>query len=181
MNERRYIGKSATEEALEKIEFTSEKVLEISTKIADEYSLELDELIVKIKSRILNISNAELEEYILDLAQCLYFTGAAQEDLGIKEDTSKAIKTEIYNNAKKSTKGTVADKEAAAVLASQQQSIVNSIYNRAYRKLKFKVDAGYEVLTSLKKIMTKRISEAELSNSRFIGNVPNEAEGEYYE
>ena len=56
----------------------------------------------------------------------------------------------------------------------QQETITLNIYSRAYRKVKLRMDAGYEMLASLKKVMNKRISEIELSNSRYIGGNRND-------
>ena len=49
-----------------------------------------------------------------------------------------------------------------------------AIYSRAYKKVKLRMDAGYEMLNSLKKVMNKRITEMELSNSRYINNSESE-------
>lgn len=98
-----------------------------------------------------------------DLANILYFTGSVQEDLGIKEDTCKAIRQKVYSKAREQATGKiVADKTA------QAETMTLAIYSRAYKKVKLRMDAGYEMLNSLKKVMNKRITEMELSNSRYI-------------
>ena len=161
---------------MKRIDNTSEIVKEISDKFVEEYCKDLDYLMSQIKE-LLNqgmIVDNVLETCILDLANILYFTGSAQEDLGIKEDTCKAIRAEIYNKTYEDSKGTVAQKNALSELATQQETIVLNIYSRAYKKVKLRMDAGYEMLNSLKKVMNKRISEMELSNSRYIGGNRNE-------
>ena len=156
---------------MNKVDNTSLVVKEISDKLVKEYCEDLDYLMVQIKE-LLNqgmLVDNVLETCILDLANILYFTGSAQEDLGIKEDTCKAIRAEIYNKTYEDSKGTVAQKNALSELATQQETIVLNIYSRAYKKVKLRMEAGYEMLNSLKKVMNKRISEMELSNSRYIG------------
>ena len=112
----------------------------------------------------------------MDLANTLYFTGSAQEDLGIKEDICKAIRQEVYSKAREQATGkTVADKTAQAELIAQAETMTLAIYSRAYKKVKLRMDAGYEMLNSLKKVMNKRITEMELSNSRYINH--SESEG----
>ena len=161
---------------MNKVDNTSSIVKEISDKLVKEYCKDLDYLMTQIKE-LLNMDmlvDNVLETCILDLANTLYFTGSAQEDLGIKEDTCKAIRTEIYNKTYEDSKGTVAQKNALSELATQQETIVLNIYSRAYKKVKLRMEAGYEMLNSLKKVMNKRISEMELSNSRYIGGNRNE-------
>ena len=160
---------------MNKVDNTALVVKEISDKLVKEYCEDLDIVISDIKSCILTgIDDKLLENFIIELANTLYFTGSAQEDLGIKEDTCKAIRAEIYNKTYEDSKGTVAQKNALSELATQQETIVLNIYSRAYKKVKLRMEAGYEMLNSLKKVMNKRISEMELSNSRYIGGNRNE-------
>lgn len=153
----------------------SEQILDISSDLVSKYCGHLDNLVADIREVVASnqLTDEQLEYYILTLANTLYFVGSAQEDLGIKEDTCKAIRQELYNKAREQAKGTVADKDMVATLATQQETIALSIYTRAYRKVKMRMDAGYELLNSLKKVMNRRISDLELSNSRYIGGINN--------
>ena len=74
----------------------------------------------------------------------------------------------MYNIAKLLAVGTVAEKDAEALTKSQKDTIVYNVFNRSYKKTKLKIDSGYEMLNSLKKIMNKRLLELELSNSKYI-------------
>lgn len=163
---------------MNRVDELSSIVLDISNQLVSSYCSDLDNYMHIIDDRLikdssLSISDSDIEEYILNLASILYFTGSAQEDLGVKEDVCKSIRAEVYNKVRENSTGTVADKDAAATLASQTESVTLSIYSRAYKKVKLRMDAGYEMLNSLKKIMNRRIAEAELSNSRYIGGVNN--------
>lgn len=162
---------------MNKVDNTALVVKEISDKLVEEYCDELDTIMKNLWHLLESpgdLSDQCIENYILCLANTLYFTGSVQEDLGIKEDTCKAIRAEIYNKTYEDSKGTVAQKNALSELATQQETIVLNIYSRAYKKVKLRMDAGYEMLNSLKKVMNKRISEMELSNSRYIGGTRNE-------
>ena len=165
------------ESILKKVNEQSKFIQITSDKLVMEYCEDLDACLDSIRDSLANpnsISDVLLENYILELANILYFTSSAQEDLGIKEDICKAIRQEVYSKARESAEGTVADKTAKAELLSQQETIVLSIYSRAYKKVKFRMDSGYEMLNSLKKIMNKRITEMELSNSRYINHIESE-------
>lgn len=162
---------------MKRVDNTSDIVKEISDKFVKEYCKSLDDLMLLIREELQNvgeITDTQVEQFILELANMLYFTGSAQEDLGIKEDACKAIRADVYNKIYENSKGTVAQKNALSELATQQETIVLNIYSRAYKKVKLRMEAGYEMLNSLKKVMNKRISEMELSNSRYIGGTRNE-------
>lgn len=161
-----------TEDIMQNVDNISDTIQKISDKLVNNYCKDLDDLMSIIREELQDnggITDAELEFHIMDLANTLYFTGSTQEDLGIKEDTCKAIRQEVYLKARDSGKGTVADKTTKAELAAQSETLTLAIYSRTYKKVKLKVEAGYEMLNSLKKIMNRRISELELSNSRYIG------------
>lgn len=164
-----------TNSIMNKVDNTSDMIKDISDNLVEKYcrSLDTEMAVIRLELKENNsLTDDTLEKHILELANILYFTGSAQEDLGIKEDTCKAIRQEVYSRAREEATGTVADKTAKAELISQQETVVLSIYSRAYKKVKIRMDAGYEMLNSLKKVMNKRITEMELSNSRYINNYP---------
>ena len=163
---------------MQKVDNISDTIKEISDKLVTKYCDDLDDLMIDIKSILTNdtMTDSYLETAIMDLANTLYFTGSAQEDLGIKEDICKAIRQEVYSKAREQATGkTVADKTAQAELIAQAETMTLAIYSRAYKKVKLRMDAGYEMLNSLKKVMNKRIAEMELSNSRYINHSESES------
>ena len=92
-----------------------------------------------------------------------------QEQLGIKDDIARAVYKEMYHTSRDSLeKGTVSDKDSLAELASQQEALVSVCYKRAYSIVKAKVTAAQEIMSSVKKIISRRMSEAEIT--RIGGN-----------
>lgn len=162
---------------MNKVDNTALVVKEVSDKLVEDYCHDLDNLMGFLRTQITRVegmTDTQVEQFILELANTLYFTGSAQEDLGIKEDTCKAIRQEVYSKAREQATGkTVADKTAQAELIAQAETMTLAIYSRAYKKVKLRMDAGYEMLNSLKKVMNKRITEMELSNSRYINHSDN--------
>lgn len=165
------------ESIMKNVNNISDTIMELSDNLVRRYCKDLNVLMLNIQAFIKanNVTDEFLETSILDLANILYFTGSAQEDLGIKEDICKAIRQEVYSKAREQATGkTVADKTAQAELTAQAETMTLAIYSRAYKKVKLRMDAGYEMLNSLKKVMNKRITEMELSNSRYINHSESE-------
>ena len=134
------------ESIMKNVDSISDTIKEISDKLVTKYCDDLDDLMIDIKSILTNdtMTDSYLETVILDLANTLYFTGSAQEDLGIKEDICKAIRQEVYSKAREQATGkTVADKTAQAELIAQAETMTLAIYSRAYKKVKLRMDAGY--------------------------------------
>ncbi len=147
----------------------------ITDSVTKSYTEHLDKIMQKFYKDHRNIkeySTEELESLYLELTNLLYFMGDRLEQLGINNDLSKAARQEIYNKAyldnqikdtDKKNKTTVSENQAVAEEASKYESVVNSIYERAYRIVKYKIDAGYEMVHSISKVLSKRIKEVDLT------------------
>lgn len=134
---------------------------------------ELDSYITYVKSiladdNLKSIPTPILEDITISLPVILYQVSDAQEHMGIKEDIAKSTKLEVYNNAFNSANGTVNDKKAIAELQCQSESVVHTIYQRCYKIVKSRMDLGLELLQSVKKVLSKRITELELSKTSNI-------------
>ena len=108
-------------------------------------------------------TNGELEDFCLNLSTQIYFAGGFCEQLGVRDDIAKAVYKETYNTNRDGAGGTVQDKNSLAELASQQEQLVSICYTHAYKTLKAKVDAAQELMSSVKKVLTHRMQEEELT------------------
>lgn len=152
----------------EDVEEKSKVIDEIVNGIIHPYCKDLDKYVEFIKDCLKDGENPpttdELDDFCLNLSTYIYFAGGMCEQLGIRDDIAKAVYKEMYHTARASQdKGTVADKDSLAELASQQEYIVSASYTRAYKTLKSKVENAQELLGSVKKVLSRRMSEMELT------------------
>lgn len=150
------------------VESHSRLIDEIVDGIIQPYCKDLDNYVIFIKDCLKDgetpPTDAELDDFCLNLSTYIYFAGGMCEQLGIRDDISKAVWKEMYHSARASQdKGTVADKDSLAELSSQQEQIVNVCYSRAYKTLKAKIAAAQELLQSCKKVVSRRMQEQELT------------------
>ena len=150
------------------VENNSKTIDEIVNDIINPYCKDLDNYVVFIKDCLNDgetpPTDAELDDFCLNLSTYIYFAGGMCEQLGIRDDISKAVWKEMYHSARASQdKGTIADKDSLAELSSQQEQIVNVCYSRAYKTLKAKIAAAQELLQSCKKVVSRRMQEQELT------------------
>lgn len=159
----------------EQVEEHSKTIDTIVEGIIAPYCKDLDNYVLFIKDCLKDGENPptsdELDDFCLNLSTYIYFAGGMCEQLGIRDDIAKAVYKEMYHTARASQdKGTVADKDSLAELASQEQFIVSSAYTRAYKTLKSKVENAQELLSSCKKVLTRRMTEMELTRMGGSGN-----------
>lgn len=155
-------------ELLDKVERNSTELDNIINEIIERYSGELDEYMQFVMGIVRNDeqppTDAELDDFALRLSSLIYFTSVGAEQMGIRDDLSHSIYKEAYNTARALQKtGTVADKNTQAEIDATAERVVNIVYNKSYRILKAKVDSAQEVLSTVKKIISRRMSEYELS------------------
>lgn len=159
------IDRNKIDEIDKRVQTNSDIINGIVAEIVNKYCKPLDDYMAEIDKVLISggATPLELDEFTLNLPVLLYFVSDAQESLGVKEDISRAVKQELYNTVRDESSGTVADKDSVAELATQYETIVNIIYSRAYKKFKARVEAGYEMLASVKKVITRRTVEMELT------------------
>ena len=150
-----------------RINTNSELIDSIVDRLVSGYCEQLDEYMKYIKNILADTNNPptdrELDDFTLNIPVLLYFAGEGQESLGIKEDVAKAVKQELYNEVFDNATGTIADKTATAELATQNEYITHIAYNRAYKKIKLRCEAANETLQSVKKIISRRMQEYEVT------------------
>ena len=161
-----------------KFENTDNNVMEfqdICVKVVDHYSSDLDSLMNVIKQNVVEVDSVdtnEIEKYFLRLTNHLYFMGVQVETLGVYDDLSEISAKEEYNKTFIESQGiaptdlkskvTVAERQAIAEESSKYGFTVNSIYNRAYKIIKFKIEAAQEMVKTLSKVLSKRMAELQL-------------------
>lgn len=150
-----------------RVDSLSKEVIDMADQIANKVCSDLDEYMKGIDEILTNqqvpVTDSQLDDFVLNLSSLLYLVSDAQENLGVQEDVSRAIQKEVYNRVREKAQGTVADKDTAAELQCQEESITTIIYARAYKKVKLRVEAAAEMVNSVKKVMTRRIAEYGMS------------------
>lgn len=150
------------------VEVDSQLMSEVVSNIIKPYISDLDEYVSQISKALRDTENpltdSELDNICMTLSSLIYFAGGMCEYLGLRDDISKALYREIYHSKRAELEsGTVADKNSLAELQSQNEQLTAICYSRAYKIVKSKVDAAQELLSSCKKVVSRRMSELELT------------------
>lgn len=151
-----------------KVEEHSKTINQLVEDTIKPYIKDLDKYVQFIRDCLKDGENpptdAELDDFVLNLSTLIYWASGACEQLGIRDDISKAVYKEMYHSKRNElNSGTVADKDSIAELESIQEQITNIVYNRAYKTMKAKIENAQELLSSAKKVLSHRMQEQELS------------------
>lgn len=151
----------------DRVESLTAVVREMVKEIVDEACSDLDKYMSQIDEILCDkdnpVSDDELEDFTLNLPSLLYLVSSRREELKVKEDVAKAVYKDVYNRVREKAQGTVADKDTAADLAAQSEAITVIVLQRAGSSIKTREDAAWEMLNSVKKVLTRRTVEIELT------------------
>ena len=147
------------------------------SEVVKQYTEALDDLMKEIYVRCVKGGDAtlkDLEDYYLELSNLVYFMNEKVEQLGVYADMSGSASKEVYSksyiacgsikDANGKSKSTVAELQAQANLDSQYESVVASIYDHAYRIVKNKVSSAQDMMNCLRKLITSRNTEMQMSS-----------------
>lgn len=149
---------------------------EVANSTVNSQTNDLNDLMKGIYNDIISVeepATESIEKYFLALSNCLYFLGERLEKVGLYDDISKSQAKEKYNNAYAASvnpvdskkKATVAEAQTLAETASVSENLVSIIYARSYKIFKYKIDAAQTMLSSLSKMLSKRMQDAQLSSN----------------
>lgn len=153
---------------------------EIGTPIIEYYSEDLEKLMTTIehfvkhtKPEYMNVN--ELQYYFMQLTSALYFTTTNVEKVGLLMDLSNmsykdAFNTSLLENSSSDSKLTVAKLNAMADKDALADNVLNFIYSRTYKILKAKIDSANEMIKTLSKIISYRMSALNSGEDRFDVN-----------
>lgn len=151
----------------DRVESLTSVVREMVKSIVDNACQDLDAYMKLIDDILCDkdnpVSDRELEDFTLNLPALLYLVSSRREELKIKEDVAKAVYKDVYNRVREKAQGTVADKDTAADLAAQSEAITVIVLQRAGTTIKAREEAAWEMLNSVKKVLTRRTVEMELT------------------
>ena len=137
--------------------------------VANGYTTGLDNLMRDLYIECIKDKNQSvkvLEQYYLELSNMIYFMVDKLEQLSIYADMSKSLSKEVFSKSyldnlyrDGKTKPTVNELTALAEKDSQYQAVLSMIYDRASRIVKGKIDSGRDMMNTLRKIISHRMTE----------------------
>lgn len=167
-------------EKIDSVDNNVNVILPMIDNIVKKHTSVIDDIMRGIYSDIISVDEPAtdtIEKYFVTLTNALYFVCADTEYLAMYDGISKSTYKEAYNNAlltvndgaDKSSKKSVAEVTATAENATIYDQTVNDMYNKAYKIVKSKIESAQTMVSTLSKILSKRMNEMQMSNSRYFG------------
>lgn len=149
---------------------------EIADKLTGEFTSTIDKLMQEIYRAIKanRMDDKAIESYFLELTNLIYFLGDKCESLGLELTVSSARNQEIFNRLYLEAQGTIPEKKATATEGTKYEALMVAVYESVSKRIKAKIEAAYEMVSSLKRIIVKRCAEMDLTKktSNYNGGGP---------
>ena len=164
--------KEYIEQSMSGVDAIATQLDDLVTMVVEKSCSELDNYVTYVKALLDDesrpITDIELDDIVMTLPTLLYFASVNQEIVGLREDIAKMHENNAYSDALQEATGTVQEKQSYAKSLIQNEMLTTIVYQRATKQIKAKTDTALEVLQSCKKVLTRRMSELDISN-----NAPN--------
>lgn len=160
-------------EAYTKLQDPNLAASEVYENLISASTKDLDEVMKEVYSKVVLADDYTIEDVqflFTKLGNYVYFFGQKVENMGLESDVSEHSMKEVYNNAYNDNligndgkKRTANELSAIAEKASLNEAVLNDIYERAYRAIKFKVESAQSMVATLSKIYSKKMQEMQFS------------------
>ena len=150
---------------MQKLNTEAKLVEEVVNEIVDKETKFIDEYVDNIRKELdkEDLSVSELNRILIKLCSFSYYLASRQELVGIKQDIALAIEREKYNNHFINQVGTIAMKQSKSEEETKEEAVISMIYTKCYKILKNKYDSINRFSDSVKKIVTAKVKELELT------------------
>lgn len=180
------LNKKEIDELLKQTKENAEYAKQLSDSIVQEYTRSIDQIMREVKKEIIESPSEPptetLEKYFLLLSNSLYFISAKAESLGLFEDITKSNLKMKYNSAFSErqlsaslNKEKITNNEAGIYAEdnSLNETVVNYIYSRANKIVEAKINAAFEMVKTISKIISRRMNENSSISQRQFERVSN--------
>lgn len=147
------------------IEQDAKNIDSMVNQIVENSTKEIDEYIENIKREldVADLSISELNRILIKLSMYYYYLSKQQEMVGVRQDIAAIYEKEKYNLHFMGAVGTVASKTSQAEEKTKEERVISLVWEKSYKILKNKYNALGIFVDAIKKIITTKIKELELT------------------
>ena len=140
---------------------------QVIKNIVDSKTQDITIIVHKIRSLLKDdtpdLTDAEIDDILLQLPIVLYDSMEEQEIVGMQSDMANQIYKQAQSEAYKMARGTISDKNAVADIQTRQQQLEKILFDRSYKIIKQKFEMTLETLNAVKKVQSSRQQRYDLS------------------
>ena len=157
------MAKPDLNQALDAVEMVYGDIVAIANEMLSPLFDPINKLVGEVNSKINTYTVEEVRNFMMRLQLRAYEISETKEKSSLKAELAEALRKEKYAMTFNEAQGTAGTKDNTALLASSEETIVESLYNLVANLLKTKLDALHRLVDALKSILMSKMQEAKLS------------------
>ena len=157
------MAKPDLNQALDAVEMVYGDIVAIANDMLSPLFDPINKLVGEVNSKINNYTVEEIRNFMMRLQLRAYEISETKEKSSLKAELSAALRKEKYAVIFNEAQGTAGTKDNTALLASSEETIVESLYNLVANLLRTKLDQLHRLVDALKSILMSKMQEAKLS------------------
>lgn len=154
------LGNTMNQDATKDMEKVIRSIVESKTK---DISIIIHKIQMLLKDNTQELTDAEIDDILLQLPIVLYDSMEEQEIVGMQSDMANQVYKQAQSEAYKMARGTISDKNAAADIQTRQEQLEKILFDRSYKIIKQKFEMAIETLNAVKKVQSSRQQRYDLS------------------
>ncbi len=154
------LGNTMNQDATKDMEKVIRSIVESKTK---DISIIIHKIQMLLKDNTQELTDAEIDDILLQLPIVLYDSMEEQEIVGMQSDMANQVYKQAQSEAYKMARGTISDKNAAADIQTRQEQLEKILFDRSYKIIKQKFEMALETLNAVKKVQSSRQQRYDLS------------------
>ena len=156
--------KPTVQQALENVEMTYQELNEVANEMTSSFFESVNSIINELND-INELSNDDIRNYMIKLALNSYSLAEIKEKSALKAECAEALRKDKYARSFREAEGSAAIKENEAVVNTNEQVVVEALYNLIASLFKTKLDEAHRVVDVLKSVLMSRNAEAKLTTN----------------
>ncbi len=130
--------------------------------VVEKNSKEVDAIFKKIKANLNNLTNKELQDYMLQLTVEAYYLTNVKDSSTLKQECALTLLKEGQANVFNCTQGTQNARNNQAIIDNLDRQVVNVLYNAVTNRFKSKLDEIHRMINVLSNVLISKNAEAKL-------------------
>ena len=143
-----------------------EQIRPIVNDVVSKNAKPIDDLIDKINKNLTNLSNKDLQDYMLQLSIETYYFSKIRDMSTLKQECALALLKEGQANSFNESDGTQSYRTNQATIKNLDKQAVSMLYNAVANNLRGKLDEAHRVLNVLSNVLISKNAEAKLKGAR---------------
>lgn len=150
------------DDSLKEVNDVYKQLIPMVDDVVSKNTKEVDAIFKNIKKDLTNLTNKELQDYMLQLTVEAYYLTSIKDSSTLKQECALTLLKTGQANIFNGTAGTQNARNNQAIVDTLDKQVVNVLYNAITNRFKSKLDEIHRMINVLSNVLISKNAEAKL-------------------